>query len=399
MRQAVIVSTARTPIAKAYRGAFNNTTSPTLAAFAIRGAIAKAGIEAGDIEDVIIGASLQQGSQGLCLGRQSALAAGLPIETAGMSVDRQCSSSLMTVAIAAKNIIVDGVDIAIGGGVESISLVQNKHINRFRAGDRSVLDARTDIYMPMIDTAEIVSRRYGISREQCDAYSVESQARTASAQASGAFDDEIVPVTTVKLEIDRATRETHELEVTIFKDECNRPGTTMDSLAALAPVRGERGFVTAGNASQLSDGASVCLLMEAREADRRGLQPLGAYRGLAVAGVAPDEMGIGPVPAIRRLLQRNNLSVDEIDLWELNEAFANQVLFCRNTLGLPADRLNVNGGAISIGHPYGMTGSRMIGHALIEGRRRNARFVVVSMCVGGGQGAAGLFEVFQGEGK
>lgn len=396
MRQAVIVSTARTPIGKAYRGAFNNTESPSLAAFAIGGAIEKAGIEPAEVEDVVMGASLQQGTQGYCLGRQCAIAAGLPVETAGMGVDRQCSSSLMSVSIAAKNIIVDGVDIAIGGGVESISLVQNQHLNRFRAGDPKVLEARPDFYMPMIDTAEIVSRRYNIDRQQCDEFSAQSQLRTAKAQEAGAFDDEIVPVTVTKIESDRTTGEKQKIEVTIEKDECNRPGTTVEQLATLNPVRGERGQITAGNASQLSDGASACVLMEAGLAEQRGLEPLGIYRGLAVAGVGPDEMGIGPVPAIKRLLERNDLSVNDIDLWELNEAFANQVIYCRDAVGIPDDRLNVNGGAISIGHPYGMTGSRMIGHALIEGRRRSAKYVVVTMCIGSGQGAAGLFEVFGG---
>lgn len=394
MKEAVIVSTARTAIGKAYRGAFNNTEAPTLASYAIKAAVERAGLEPGEVEDVMMGASLQQGSQAYCLGRQCAIAAGLPVTTAGMAMDRQCSSSLMTISMAAKSIIVDNMGPVVAGGVESISLVQNEHINRFRAGDPSVLGYRPDFYMPMIDTAEIVARRYDISREQTDEYSLQSQQRTAAAQEAGLFDDEIVPATVTKIEMDRETKRKYPLEVTLGKDECNRPQTTLEGLAKLEPVRGERGYITAGNASQLSDGASVCLLMDGKEAERRNLTPLGAYRGCAVAGVGPDEMGIGPVYAIPKLLERTGLSVDDIGLWELNEAFANQVIYCRDQLGIPGDRLNVNGGAIAIGHPYGMTGSRLVGHALIEGKRRGVRYVVVTMCVGTGQGAAGLFEVY-----
>jgi len=394
MREAVIVSTARTAIGKAYRGAFNNTEAPTMASFAIRGAVEKIALDPGDVEDVIMGASLQQGTTGYCMGRQCAIASGMPVTTAGMSVDRQCSSSIVAISIAAKNVIVDGVDIAVAGGLESISLVQNQNLNRHRAGDPTVLDRRRDFYMPMIDTAEVVSRRYGISREACDEYALQSQQRTARAQELGAFDDEITSATVTKLEFDKETRTQYPASVTIEKDECNRPDTTAEGLAALQGVRGERGFITAGNASQLSDGASVCVVMEAKEASKRGLEPLGAYRGLAVAGVAPDEMGIGPVFAIPRLLERNGLSIDDIGLWELNEAFANQVVYCRDQLGIPNESLNVNGGAISIGHPYGMSGSRLVGHALIEGRRRKVKYVVATMCVGTGQGAAGLFEVY-----
>lgn len=393
MREAVIVSTARTPIGKAYRGIFNDTTSPTIASFAIKGAIERAKIEGAEVEDVIMGAALQQGSQGYCLGRQCAIAAGLPITTAGMSIDRQCSSSLVTIASAAKSIIVDGVDVAVAGGVESISLVQNQHMNRYRTGDTKVLDSRQDYYMPMIDTAEVVSRRYNISRDDCDAYALQSQQRTAAAQKAGLFDDEIVPVTVTQLVKDKETGKQSAIKVTADTDECGRADTTLKGLKSLTPVRGDRGHITAGNASQLSDGASAAVLMEAKTAEKKGLQPLGAYRGMAVAGVAPDEMGIGPVAAIPKLLERNNLSLEDIGLWELNEAFANQVLYCRDKLGIPGDLLNVNGGAIALGHPYGMSGARMVGHALLEGKRRNAKYVVVTMCVGTGQGAAGLFEV------
>ncbi|WP_374467283.1 acetyl-CoA C-acyltransferase [Ferrovibrio sp.] len=393
MREAVIVSTARTPIGKAYRGAFNNTDAASLGAHAIREAVKRAGIDPGEVDDVVMGAALQQGSTGGNIARQCAVAAGLPVSVAGMSVDRQCASGLMAIATAAKQVIHDNVPIAVGGGLESISLVQNEHMNTFRARDEWLMKNKPDIYMAMIDTAEVVAKRYGVSREAQDAYALESQKRTAAAQAAGKFDAEIVPMPTKMAVVNKETKEVSYKDVTLTKDEGNRPETTLENLAALQPVRGPDKFITAGNASQLSDGASACVVMEAKLAEKRGLQPLGIYRGMAVAGCEPDEMGIGPIYAIPKLLQRFGLKMDDIGLWELNEAFAVQVLYCRDKLGIPNERLNVNGGAISIGHPYGMSGARMTGHALIEGKRRGAKYVVVTMCIGGGQGGAGLFEV------
>ncbi len=392
MREAVIVSTARTPIGKAYRGAFNNTEAPTLGGHAVKHAVERAGLDPAEVDDVMMGCAMPQGSQGQNVGRQIALAAGLPVTTAGMTVDRQCSSGMMAIALAAKTVICDNVDIMVGGGLESISLVQNEHQNVYRAADPRLMALHPHVLMPMIDTAEIVANRYNVSREAQDEYALQSQQRTAAGQEAGKFDDEIVPMSSNMGVMDRDTKEISFHDVVLDKDEGNRPTTTLEGLAGLKPVR-DNGFITAGNASQLSDGASASVIMEASVAEKRGLEPLGIYRGTAVAGCEPDEMGIGPVFAVPKLLERNDLKMDDIDLWEFNEAFAVQVLYCRDTLGIPNDILNVDGGAISIGHPYGMSGARMVGHALIEGKRRGARYVVCTMCVGGGQGAASLFEV------
>ena len=392
MRQAVIVSTARSPIGKAFRGAFNNTEAPTLGGHAVRHAVERAGVDSAEIDDVIMGCAVPQGTQGRNIARQIALSAGLPVTTAGMTVDRQCSSGMMAIATAAKSIISDNVDIMVGGGIESVSLLQNEHYNSYRDADPRLVKMHEHIYMAMIDTAEVVASRYGISREAQDEYALQSQQRTAAGQASGYFADEIVPLPTNKGVMNKETKEISFEDIMLEKDEGNRPSTTLDGLAGLKPVR-ENGVITAGNASQLSDGASACVVMEASVAEKRGLTPMGIYRATAVAGCEPDEMGIGPVFAVPKLLERNGLKMDDIDLWELNEAFAVQVLYCRDKLGIPNDILNVNGGSISIGHPFGMSGSRMVGHALIEGRRRGAKYVVCTMCIGGGQGAASLFEV------
>jgi len=394
MTQAVIVSTARTPIGKAYRGAFNNTEGATLLGHAIEHAVKRAGVDGAEIEDVVMGAAMQQGATGGNIARKAALRAGLPVSVAGTTIDRQCASGLQAIALAARSVIYDGVEIAVAGGGESISLVQNEHANKFHAVDPELMKIKGDVYMAMLDTAEIVSKRYGISREKQDEYSLESQRRTAAAQQGGRFKEEIAPMTTKMAVADKVTKEISFKDITLSQDEGPRPETTAEGLASLKPVR-EGGVITAGNASQLSDGASAAVIMSDTMAAKKGLKPLGIFRGFVSAGCEPDEMGIGPVFAIPRLLKRHGLKVEDIDMWELNEAFAVQVIYCRDKLGIDPEKLNVNGGSVAVGHPYGMTGSRLAGHVLVEGRRRKAKYGVVTMCVGGGMGAAGLFEILQ----
>ncbi len=393
MADAVIVSTARTPIGKAFRGAFNNTGGAEMGGHVVKHAVERAGIEGAEVEDVLMGCANPEGTTGGNIARQIALRAGLPVTVPGATVNRFCSSGLQTIAMASQRIIADEADVLVAGGLESVSLVQNEHANRYRSKDEWLEKTIPGIYYSMIQTAEVVANRYNVSREYQDEYGLQSQMRTAAAQQAGKFDDEIVPMTTTKVVTDKQTGETSEVQVTLDKDEGNRADTNMEGLSSLKPVIGDNGFITAGNASQLSDGASAAVVMNAKVAEQKGLQPLGIFRGFAVAGLEPDEMGIGPIYAVPKLLQRTGLKMDDIDLWELNEAFAVQVLYSRDQLGIPNEKLNVNGGAISIGHPFGMSGARMVGHALIEGKRRGSKYVVCTMCIGGGQGAAGLFEV------
>ncbi|WP_315705810.1 MULTISPECIES: acetyl-CoA C-acyltransferase [unclassified Bradyrhizobium] len=390
--EAVIVSTARTAVGKAYRGALNNTDGPTMVGHVMAEAVKRAGIAPGEVEDVVVGCAMQQGTTVMNVARKGAIRAGLPVTVAGTTIDRQCASGLQAIAVAARSVMLDGVEIAIGGGIESISLVQNEHMNQFHAVDEELMAMKPEMYMSMLETAEVVAERYGIGRDRQDEYSLECQRRVGAAIERGRFDQEIVPITTRMAILDKDTKQVSYRQITLARDEGPRPDTTAEGLAKIKPVF-EGKTITAGNASQLSDGASACVIMSDKVAARKGLEPLGIFRGFVAAGVEPDEMGVGPVAAIPRLLQRHDLKIDDIDLWELNEAYAVQVIHCRDKLGIDPSKLNVNGGAIAIGHPYGMTGARLTGHILIEGRRRKAKYGVVTMCIGGGMGAAGLFEI------